>query len=72
MTRFGEIMEKTGESPYSLAKEVGVTAATIYGWMKGNHRPRILDGIADKVIRYFAINHDILLSYTDFCDGCEL
>lgn len=72
MTNFGKIMKSTGESPYALAMEVGVTAATIYGWMKGNHRPRILDGIADRVIRYFATKHNVSLSYNDFCDGCEL
>ena len=61
--RFEELCEEKGVTPYRVAKETGITTATLSNWKAGRYKPK-----ADKMLtlaKYFGVEYSYLMGYTD-------
>ena len=61
--RFEQLCEEKGVTPYRVAKETGITTATLSNWKAGRYRPK-----ADKLLaiaNYFGVSYSYLLGLSD-------
>lgn len=57
--KFAELLEKTGKTPYRVAKDTGISTATLTSWKQGEYTPKV-----DKLIilaNYFGVPLEELL-----------
>ncbi|OPG98650.1 transcriptional regulator [Chryseobacterium mucoviscidosis] len=57
--KFLILLESSGKTPYQVAKDTGVSTATLTNWKQGNYQPKIpkLKTLAD----YFGVTVDYFL-----------
>ena len=57
--KFAELLEKTGKTPYRVAKDTGISTATLTSWKQGEYTPKVnkLKILAD----YFGVPLEELL-----------
>ncbi|WP_449603480.1 helix-turn-helix domain-containing protein [Paenibacillus sp. Marseille-Q9583] len=57
--KFLELLKKSGKTPYQVAKDTGVSTATLTNWKQGNYKPKTdkLKILAD----YFDVTVDFFL-----------
>ena len=62
--RFVDLCEKKGVTAYKVAKETGITTATLSNWKNGRYMPKAdkLQKIAD----FFDVSVDYLLGRKDY------
>ncbi|MGG6309846.1 helix-turn-helix domain-containing protein [Paenibacillus macerans] len=58
--KFQELLRRDGKTAYRVAKDTGVSTATLTSWKKGRYKPKVdkLQILAD----YFDVNVDHFLS----------
>ena len=64
--RFEMLCEEKGITPYRVAKETGITTATLSNWKAGRYTPK-----ADKLYRiaqYLGVSYQYLVGLTDIKD----
>lgn len=58
--KFQKLLDDTGKTSYQVAKDTGVSTATLTNWKKGNYKPKV-----DKLktlANYFGVTVDYFLS----------
>ncbi|MEK5181385.1 helix-turn-helix transcriptional regulator [Paenibacillus odorifer] len=57
--KFLELLKESGKTPYQVAKDTGVSTATLTNWKQGNYKPKTdkLKILAD----YFGVTVDFFL-----------
>lgn len=58
--KFQKLLDDTGKTSYQVAKDTGVSTATLTNWKKGNYKPKV-----DKLktlANYFGVTVDFFLS----------
>lgn len=62
-TRFRTKFYESNLTQEALAKELGVSRPTVFGWFEGKNLPDILS--LEKIARYFGVSADFLLGLSD-------
>ncbi|OBZ08898.1 transcriptional regulator [Bacillus sp. FJAT-27264] len=65
--KFLVLLKKSGKTPYQVAKDTGVSTATLTNWKQGNYKPKTdkLKIIAD----YFGVTVDFFLQVDETVVG---
>lgn len=60
--KFQELLDKTNKTAYKVAKDTGISTATLSSWKNGNYRPKLekLQVLAD----YFGVSIEYFLNDT--------
>ncbi len=60
--KFQELLDKTNKTAYKVAKDTGISTATLSSWKNGNYRPKLekLQVLAD----YFNVSIEYFLNDT--------
>lgn len=61
--RFEELCKEKGVTPYKVAKETGITTATLSNWKAGRYTPKI-DKMS-KIARFFNVSYSYLIGRSD-------
>ena len=58
--KFQELLDKTNKTAYKVAKDTGISTATLSSWKNGNYRPKLekLQVLAD----YFNVSIEYFLN----------
>lgn len=52
--KYAELRDKKGVTDYRVAKETGLSTATLTNWKKGNYRPKLDKLLA--IAKYFGVS----------------